>query len=108
MYFCRIFFRRGGLALYDLTQGRSCIGKIARQSKWDCVAIEWNPHQSHHTHLASTVRNVLFRNQWDASGMFCWSGVAAVRMHPDICGGQGTNHSCAIVSSVAFFDCPPQ
>lgn len=58
---------RGGLALFDLTQskGISCIGKIVRQSKWDCYAIEWNPHPSHQTHLASTRNKTIELWTWE-------------------------------------------
>lgn len=47
---------RGGLALVDLTQSKedTCIRKITRQSKWDCNAIEWNPHDFLRHCLAST------------------------------------------------------
>lgn len=49
------FCSRGGVAVLDLSKGISCVGKIIRQSKWDCSAIEWNPHQNYRYQLASTV-----------------------------------------------------
>lgn len=51
-----IFYRRKGLACIDLNNNPSTIlKKVTRNSKWECGAIEWNPHLSHAHMLASSV-----------------------------------------------------
>ncbi|XP_046843547.1 GATOR complex protein WDR59-like [Xenia sp. Carnegie-2017] len=59
---------RGGVAVLDLSKGISCVGKIIRQSKWDCSAIEWNPHQNYRCQLASTSNQKIELWTWEDGG----------------------------------------
>ena len=47
--------RRKGLAFVNLNTPREIEKKVARKSKWECGAVEWNPHLSHAHMFANAV-----------------------------------------------------
>ena len=47
--------RRKGLAFVNLNTPREIEKKVARTSKWECGAVEWNPHLSHAHMFANAV-----------------------------------------------------
>ena len=49
------FHRRKGLAFVDLNVPNVITKKVTRNSKWECGAIEWNPHLSHANIFANAV-----------------------------------------------------
>ena len=49
------FHRRKGLAFVDLNAPNVITKKVTRNSKWECGAIEWNPHLSHANIFANAV-----------------------------------------------------
>lgn len=49
------FHRRKGLAFVDLNAPYVITKKVTRNSKWECGAIEWNPHLSHANIFANAV-----------------------------------------------------
>lgn len=51
--------RRKGLAFIDLNAPHTITKKVSRNSKWECGAVEWNPHLTH-AHIFAYAVSVLF------------------------------------------------
>lgn len=50
-----MFHRRKGLVFIDLNEPCKIKKQVTRSSKWECGAVEWNPHLSHAHTLANAV-----------------------------------------------------
>ena len=56
LFFVTLFsYRRKGLAFIDLKAPQIVTKKVTRNSKWECGAVEWNPHLSHAHIFANAV-----------------------------------------------------
>ena len=54
-HYCFVLNRRKGLAFIDLNAPLDIKKKVTRNSKWECGAVEWNPHLSHAHMFANAV-----------------------------------------------------
>jgi len=55
LHYCFVLHRRKGLAFIDLNAPVEIKKKVTRNSKWECGAVEWNPHLSHADSFANAV-----------------------------------------------------
>ena len=55
-----LFHRRKGLAFVDLNTPYVINKKVTRNSKWECGAVEWNPHLSH-AHIFANAVSIIYR-----------------------------------------------
>ena len=59
LYLIWFSHRRKGLAFIDLNAPHTVTKKVSRNSKWECGAVEWNPHLTH-AHIFAYTVSVLF------------------------------------------------
>lgn len=61
---CLFLHRRRFLYVINLDAPSEVPKKIARQSKWDIGAVQWNPHETSSHYFAASVSKMLHLALW--------------------------------------------